>query len=129
MEKTEIEGMVIHTACFRCAKCNCKLTPAKFSRTPAGVFYCPTHYQELFRLRGKYDQDASAVGKGADVKAEGGGSVSAPERKAPAEKEEPAPAAEEPAPAHEEAPPAEEEAPPAEEEAPPAEEEAPPAEE
>lgn len=66
MEKTEIEGMLLHTACFRCKKCDCKLTPAKFARTPAGVFYCPTHYKELFRLRGKYDEDENGLTKAVD---------------------------------------------------------------
>mmetsp|Transcript_28283 Transcript_28283/g.71768 ORF Transcript_28283/g.71768 Transcript_28283/m.71768 type:complete len:157 (-) Transcript_28283:393-863(-) len=59
MEKLVVDGTLFHKDCFRCAKCSGKLAIGKFSRAPTGEFYCPTHFKELFRLRGRYDEKLS----------------------------------------------------------------------
>jgi len=60
MEKLCVEGLVLHSTCFRCSVCNNKLPSGKFARdTATGKFLCMTHYKEAFRLRGKYDFSAS----------------------------------------------------------------------
>lgn len=63
MEKVEVSGLVMHSTCFRCHKCNNKLSTGKFSKTPDGHFYCPTHFKELFRLKGKYTTDCSELNR------------------------------------------------------------------
>ncbi|CAD7925789.1 unnamed protein product [Amoebophrya sp. A120] len=66
MEKLVIDGTLFHKDCFRCKMCNGKLMIGKFSRAPTGEFYCPTHFKELFRLRGRYDEDPTKLGNKAD---------------------------------------------------------------
>ncbi|CAD7965637.1 unnamed protein product [Amoebophrya sp. A25] len=61
MEKLVVDGALFHKDCFRCKACNGKLSIGKFSRAPSGEFFCPTHFKELFRLRGKYDEDPSKL--------------------------------------------------------------------
>ena len=63
MEKTVAEGLLFHITCFKCKQCGSKLSPGKFSRAPGGSggFYCPTHYKELFRLKGRYEIDEVAA--------------------------------------------------------------------
>jgi len=61
LEKVEVSGVTLHKDCFRCAKCNIKLSLGKFSKADGLTFYCPTHFKEIFRLRGRYDSTAAQL--------------------------------------------------------------------
>jgi hypothetical protein len=44
----------MHGSCFRCKKCNTKLTLGNYAALE-GVPFCKPHFKEAFRLKGKYD--------------------------------------------------------------------------
>mmetsp|Transcript_16695 Transcript_16695/g.47757 ORF Transcript_16695/g.47757 Transcript_16695/m.47757 type:complete len:141 (-) Transcript_16695:239-661(-) len=54
MERLQVEGRVFHKSCFRCAHCSGKLSLGAFSKGEQGLFYCRPHYEQLFKLRGRY---------------------------------------------------------------------------
>lgn len=53
VEKLEIDGLLFHKACFRCATCNTKLTARTYAKASGNV-YCKAHYDQHFKLKGNY---------------------------------------------------------------------------
>ena len=53
VEKLEIDGLLFHKACFKCATCNTKLTPRTYAKANGNV-YCKSHYDQHFKLKGNY---------------------------------------------------------------------------
>ena len=51
------DGLVFHTQCFKCTHCKSQLTLTTLAQIK-GTPYCKTHFIELFKLRGKYDDIA-----------------------------------------------------------------------
>lgn len=49
-----IEGQIFHPSCFKCSSCNGKLSAGKFAKAPDGKYYCKVHYEQMFKLRGRY---------------------------------------------------------------------------
>jgi hypothetical protein len=44
MDKVSVDGLLIHSTCFRCSQCQVKLTLATFVRDPhSGKYFCPLH--------------------------------------------------------------------------------------
>jgi LIM domain len=58
------DGLVFHTQCFKCSHCKSQLTLTTLAQIK-GIPYCKTHFIELFKLRGKYD-DIAPVNAGAE---------------------------------------------------------------
>ncbi|XP_076066324.1 uncharacterized protein LOC143039888 [Oratosquilla oratoria] len=54
MEKLELQGKILHKSCFRCGKCNTKLSMGSFSMG-GDRMYCTTHYKQLFAEKGTYE--------------------------------------------------------------------------
>ncbi|KAJ8010948.1 hypothetical protein DPEC_G00080450 [Dallia pectoralis] len=58
MEKMTADKFIFHRNCFCCKHCQMKLSLTNY--TPlSGEFYCLSHYQQLFRRTGNYDEDRS----------------------------------------------------------------------
>lgn len=55
MERLEINGRILHKQCFRCSKCNCALRMENYT-VNAGALFCSTHFRQLFKIKGDYDQ-------------------------------------------------------------------------
>ncbi|EGD79258.1 LIM domain-containing protein [Salpingoeca rosetta] len=60
MEKVQADGVTVHKACFRCAECNCKVSPGSYASLE-GVIYCKPHFKQLFQLRGRYTFNEEAA--------------------------------------------------------------------
>jgi len=54
MERVQVEGEIFHAACFKCTFCNGKLSLGSFAKSD-GRYYCKIHYEQLFKVRGRYD--------------------------------------------------------------------------
>jgi len=54
MERLTIEGVVFHITCFRCEHCGNKLSTGSFAKSKTGKFYCKPHFQQLFKMKGRY---------------------------------------------------------------------------
>lgn len=54
MEKLAVDGMVFHSSCFRCKKCNTVLNLATYASLNKEI-YCKPHLKELFSKEGKYN--------------------------------------------------------------------------
>uniref|UniRef100_A0A3Q1HQC1 LIM zinc-binding domain-containing protein n=1 Tax=Anabas testudineus TaxID=64144 RepID=A0A3Q1HQC1_ANATE len=55
MEKVTADKYILHKTCFCCKQCKKKLS--MYSYAPLhGDFYCIFHYQQLFRIKGNYDE-------------------------------------------------------------------------
>mmetsp|Transcript_77335 Transcript_77335/g.224370 ORF Transcript_77335/g.224370 Transcript_77335/m.224370 type:complete len:193 (-) Transcript_77335:62-640(-) len=54
VERIQIEGLIFHASCFKCTHCGNKLSVGAFSKAEQGKFYCKPHYEQLFKLRGRY---------------------------------------------------------------------------
>mmetsp|Transcript_111631 Transcript_111631/g.360349 ORF Transcript_111631/g.360349 Transcript_111631/m.360349 type:complete len:143 (+) Transcript_111631:72-500(+) len=61
MERIQVEGQTFHPTCFRCKHCGNKLSPGAFSKSDDGSYYCKVHFEQLFKLRGRYSLAASSV--------------------------------------------------------------------
>ncbi|XP_022650960.1 uncharacterized protein LOC111259178 isoform X3 [Varroa jacobsoni] len=55
MERREASGLVMHTKCFKCTRCNINLRLDGYSQK-GGKLYCEAHYQQLFKVKGNYDE-------------------------------------------------------------------------
>jgi len=58
MERIVVEGATFHPTCFKCTTCSNKLSVGSFSKSNDGKYYCKTHYERLFKMRGRYSLDA-----------------------------------------------------------------------
>ncbi|KAI3382523.1 hypothetical protein SNEBB_010959 [Seison nebaliae] len=56
MERIETDKRVYHKQCFRCSHCKSALKVGRFAAI-GGNLYCIPHYQQMFRLRGKYEEN------------------------------------------------------------------------
>jgi len=92
MERIQVEGAIFHPACFKCAFCDNKLSVGSFSKSDDGKYYCKTHYERLFKIRGRYELDAPADYQGGQKPASAAPAETA-ETPAPEKAETPAPAA------------------------------------
>mmetsp|Transcript_87672 Transcript_87672/g.203963 ORF Transcript_87672/g.203963 Transcript_87672/m.203963 type:complete len:172 (-) Transcript_87672:91-606(-) len=61
MERIQVEGEIFHPTCFRCKHCNNKLSTGAFSKSDEGNYYCKVHYEQLFKLRGRYNIDGGST--------------------------------------------------------------------
>uniref|UniRef100_A0A3Q3EAK0 LIM zinc-binding domain-containing protein n=1 Tax=Labrus bergylta TaxID=56723 RepID=A0A3Q3EAK0_9LABR len=55
MEKMVANKLVLHNSCFCCKHCKKKLSIHNYSSL-YGEFYCISHYQQLFKRKGNYDE-------------------------------------------------------------------------
>uniref|UniRef100_A0A8B9HXK7 LIM zinc-binding domain-containing protein n=1 Tax=Astyanax mexicanus TaxID=7994 RepID=A0A8B9HXK7_ASTMX len=55
MERIVADEHVLHTSCFCCKHCRTKLSLHNYSSL-YGEFYCVSHYQQLFKRKGNYDE-------------------------------------------------------------------------
>ncbi|XP_072525571.1 uncharacterized protein [Salminus brasiliensis] len=55
MERIMADKHVLHTSCFCCKHCGTKLSIQSYSAL-YGEFYCASHYQQLFKRKGNYDE-------------------------------------------------------------------------
>ncbi|KAG7524876.1 FK506-binding protein 5-like [Solea senegalensis] len=55
MEKMVANKLILHNNCFCCKHCHKKLSIHNYSSL-YGEFYCITHYQQLFKRKGNYDE-------------------------------------------------------------------------
>uniref|UniRef100_A0A4W4EV02 LIM zinc-binding domain-containing protein n=1 Tax=Electrophorus electricus TaxID=8005 RepID=A0A4W4EV02_ELEEL len=55
MEKIVADKHNFHINCFCCKHCKKKLSIHSYSAL-YGEFYCTSHYQQLFKRRGNYDE-------------------------------------------------------------------------
>ncbi|ELR21906.1 LIM domain containing protein [Acanthamoeba castellanii str. Neff] len=55
MERMDADGMSFHKTCMKCEECNCTLKLGNYASL-AGKYYCKTHFKQLFKLKGNYDQ-------------------------------------------------------------------------
>mgnify|MGYP001142009921 CR=1 FL=1 len=53
-EKLVIDSKILHSSCFKCAKCGMKLKPGNYAALD-GSDYCKVHFKEAFKLKGRYD--------------------------------------------------------------------------
>mmetsp|Transcript_93308 Transcript_93308/g.194719 ORF Transcript_93308/g.194719 Transcript_93308/m.194719 type:complete len:154 (+) Transcript_93308:185-646(+) len=60
MERINVEGEVFHPGCFKCAHCDGKLSLGKFSKSPDHKYYCKVHFEQLFKVRGRYSLSGQA---------------------------------------------------------------------
>lgn len=54
MERISVEGEVFHPTCFRCTRCEGKLSASDFAKSD-GKYYCKPHFAELFMVKGRYE--------------------------------------------------------------------------
>ncbi|XP_016341607.1 uncharacterized protein LOC107688451 [Sinocyclocheilus anshuiensis] len=55
VEKMVADKLILHSNCFCCKHCNKKLSIYNYSAL-YGEFYCPSHYHQLFKKKGNYDE-------------------------------------------------------------------------
>ncbi|XP_073671084.1 uncharacterized protein [Paramisgurnus dabryanus] len=55
MEKMVADNLILHSNCFCCKHCKTKLSLHNYSAL-YGEFYCTSHYQQLFKRKGNYDE-------------------------------------------------------------------------
>ncbi|XP_062260397.1 uncharacterized protein LOC133968413 [Platichthys flesus] len=55
MEKMVANKLILHNMCFCCKHCQKKLSVHNYSSL-YGEFYCVTHFQQLFKRKGNYDE-------------------------------------------------------------------------
>ncbi|TRY53801.1 hypothetical protein DNTS_002763 [Danionella cerebrum] len=55
MEKMVADKLILHNKCFCCKYCNKQLSLHNYSAL-YGEFYCTSHYQQLFKKKGNYDE-------------------------------------------------------------------------
>ncbi|XP_056598810.1 xin actin-binding repeat-containing protein 1 isoform X2 [Triplophysa dalaica] len=55
VEKMVADKLILHYSCFCCKHCKTKLSLHNYSAL-YGEFYCTSHYQQLFRRKGNYDE-------------------------------------------------------------------------
>uniref|UniRef100_A0A8C3G2F8 LIM domain containing 2 n=1 Tax=Cyclopterus lumpus TaxID=8103 RepID=A0A8C3G2F8_CYCLU len=55
MEKMVANKLILHRNCFCCIHCQKKLSIHNYSSL-YGEFYCISHYQQLFKRSGNYDE-------------------------------------------------------------------------
>eukprot|EP00051_Salpingoeca_urceolata_P005444 m.73325 g.73325 ORF g.73325 m.73325 type:complete len:129 (+) comp14335_c1_seq1:804-1190(+) len=55
MEQVRADDHVFHKWCFRCAECNTRVTPGNYAAVHQTI-YCKTHFKQLFKLKGNYDE-------------------------------------------------------------------------
>ncbi|KAI7809308.1 putative GPI-anchored adhesin-like protein PGA55-like [Triplophysa rosa] len=55
VEKMVADKLILHYNCFCCKHCKTKLSLHNYSAL-YGEFYCTSHYQQLFRRKGNYDE-------------------------------------------------------------------------
>jgi len=59
MEFVGASGKAFHKNCFRCKTCSGKLKADSYCTSGNDVFYCKTHYTELFNKSGTFDFQSS----------------------------------------------------------------------
>uniref|UniRef100_A0A673B462 LIM zinc-binding domain-containing protein n=1 Tax=Sphaeramia orbicularis TaxID=375764 RepID=A0A673B462_9TELE len=55
MEKMVANKLILHKNCFCCKHCTKKLSIHNYASL-YGEFYCTSHYQQLFKRKGNYDE-------------------------------------------------------------------------
>uniref|UniRef100_A0A3B4T6F2 LIM domain containing 2 n=1 Tax=Seriola dumerili TaxID=41447 RepID=A0A3B4T6F2_SERDU len=55
MEKMVANKLILHNNCFCCKHCQKKLSIHNYASL-YGEFYCISHYQQLFKRKGNYDE-------------------------------------------------------------------------
>uniref|UniRef100_A0A3B4GJ60 LIM domain containing 2 n=1 Tax=Pundamilia nyererei TaxID=303518 RepID=A0A3B4GJ60_9CICH len=55
MEKMVANKLILHYNCFCCKHCKKKLSTHNYSSL-YGEFYCISHYNQLFKRKGNYDE-------------------------------------------------------------------------
>jgi len=55
MERMDADGLSFHKTCMRCEECKCTLKLGNYASLQ-GRYYCKTHFKQLFKLKGNYDQ-------------------------------------------------------------------------
>ncbi|KAI8495725.1 LIM domain and actin-binding protein 1 [Branchiostoma belcheri] len=55
VEKLVADKNVYHNTCFKCAECNRTLRVGTYASID-GAIYCKPHFQQLFKLKGNYDE-------------------------------------------------------------------------
>ncbi|XP_078662225.1 uncharacterized protein LOC144906126 isoform X7 [Branchiostoma floridae x Branchiostoma belcheri] len=55
VEKLVADKNIYHNTCFKCAECNRTLRVGTYASID-GAIYCKPHFQQLFKLKGNYDE-------------------------------------------------------------------------
>jgi len=55
MERMDADGLSFHKTCMKCEECHCTLKLGNYASLQ-GKYYCKTHFKQLFKLKGNYDQ-------------------------------------------------------------------------
>ena len=55
MEKLEADKIVYHKTCFKCSVCKTILSTGTYAALE-GIIYCKTHFKQLFKEKGNYDE-------------------------------------------------------------------------
>uniref|UniRef100_A0A3Q2QVT1 LIM domain containing 2 n=1 Tax=Fundulus heteroclitus TaxID=8078 RepID=A0A3Q2QVT1_FUNHE len=55
VERMVVNKLTLHHNCFCCKHCQKKLSTHNYSSL-YGEFYCISHYQQLFKRKGNYDE-------------------------------------------------------------------------
>lgn len=55
MERLEVDGVVFHKICLKCETCKRTLSLGNYAALQ-GKYYCKPHLQQLFKLKGNYDE-------------------------------------------------------------------------
>lgn len=55
MERLEADKVVYHKVCFKCDVCKKPLSVGSYAALE-GTIYCKTHFKQLFKVKGNYDE-------------------------------------------------------------------------
>ena len=53
-EKVMEGGQSYHSPCFKCSKCESRLSLSSYAKAPNGLLYCTPHYNQLFKVKCSY---------------------------------------------------------------------------
>lgn len=66
LERAVASGKVFHKNCFKCSVCKCVLKVIDYAHLD-GIFYCQTHFQQLFLMNGDYKSGFNKAAEGVAV--------------------------------------------------------------
>ena len=55
MERLEADKVIYHKVCFKCDVCKKPLSVGSYAALE-GTIYCKTHFKQLFKVKGNYDE-------------------------------------------------------------------------
>jgi len=55
MEELRVDPKIFHKTCFKCSHCHGLLKLGNFASMD-GIFYCKTHFKQLFKEKGNYSE-------------------------------------------------------------------------